>query len=80
MVTQVVRELETGELDLFARHALSKAQAREYLRQSHVCLAIRRQRDFSKERLLGDPVDDYLRSYAVAETCCGPLATIKLNF
>ncbi len=38
LVTQVVRELETGELDLFARHALAKAQAREYVRQSQLRL------------------------------------------
>jgi WD40 repeat protein/DNA-binding SARP family transcriptional activator len=36
LVTQVVCELETAELDLFARHALNRAQAREYVRQSQV--------------------------------------------
>jgi hypothetical protein len=40
LVTQVVRELETDLLDLFARHALSKAQAREYVRQSQVRLIL----------------------------------------
>lgn len=40
LVTQLVRELETGELDLFARHALAKAQAREYVRQSQIRLIL----------------------------------------
>jgi WD40 repeat protein/DNA-binding SARP family transcriptional activator len=40
LVSQVVRELETDQLDLFARHALSKAQAREYVRQSQLRLIV----------------------------------------
>jgi WD40 repeat protein/DNA-binding SARP family transcriptional activator len=40
LVSQMVRELETDQLDLFARHALSKAQAREYVRQSQLRLIV----------------------------------------
>ena len=40
LVSEVVRELETDQLDLFARHALSKAQAREYVRQSQIRLIL----------------------------------------
>jgi WD40 repeat protein/DNA-binding SARP family transcriptional activator len=40
LISQVVRELETDQLDLFARHALSKAQAREYVRQSQIRLIL----------------------------------------
>jgi len=40
LVTQVLREIETDRLDLFARHALAKAQAREYVRQSQLRLTL----------------------------------------
>ena len=40
LVTQLARELETGELSLFAGHALAKAQAREYVRQSQLRLIV----------------------------------------
>jgi predicted NACHT family NTPase len=40
LVSQVVREFETDQLDYFARYALSKALAREYARQSQVRLIL----------------------------------------
>ncbi|MBK9942333.1 MAG: hypothetical protein IPP13_12020 [Kouleothrix sp.] len=40
LVTRVVRELENDQLDLFARHALVKAKAPEYVRQSQLRLIV----------------------------------------
>lgn len=40
LVTQLVRELTTGALNLFARHALIKTQVREYVRQSQIRLIL----------------------------------------
>jgi WD40 repeat protein/DNA-binding SARP family transcriptional activator len=40
LVTQVVRELEAEQPDLFVRHALAKAQAKEYLRQTQARLIL----------------------------------------
>jgi WD40 repeat protein/DNA-binding SARP family transcriptional activator len=40
LITQVLRELESEQLDLFVRHALAKAQAKEYLRQTQVRLIL----------------------------------------
>ncbi len=40
LVAQVVQELEVGQLGLFARHALSKAQSPEYVRQSQIRLIL----------------------------------------
>src|SRR6266545_3559243 len=39
-VLEVLRSIETDRLDLFARHALAKAQAREYVRQSQLRLTL----------------------------------------